>query len=81
MIVCFVVAPAVRRQGVARALLNTGLTALAARGIKVVDAFPFKAGADATSADHYHGPLSMFIAAGFAILREDDNMTVVRKLL
>jgi GNAT superfamily N-acetyltransferase len=80
-IVCFVVAPERRRSGIAHALLAGGLTALAARGIKVVDAFPFKAGASETSTDHYHGPLSMFLAAGFTILREEDNLTVVRKLL
>jgi ribosomal protein S18 acetylase RimI-like enzyme len=80
-IVCFVVAPAQRRTGIAQALLAGGLAAFAARGIKVVDAFPFKRGASESSADHYHGPLSMFLAAGFAIIREDDNMTVVRKQL
>jgi ribosomal protein S18 acetylase RimI-like enzyme len=81
VIVCFVIAPARRRSGVARALLTGGLASLAARGIKLVDAFPLKAGDGAASADHYHGPLSMFLAAGFSILREDAEMTVVRKLL
>jgi ribosomal protein S18 acetylase RimI-like enzyme len=80
-IVCFVVAPERRRYGIAHALLAGGLTALAARGIKVVDAFPFNAGDSEASADHYHGPLSMFIAAGFTILREEDALTVVRRLL
>jgi GNAT superfamily N-acetyltransferase len=81
VIVCFVVAPERRRSGIARALLDAGVVALAARGIKVIDAFPFKAGAGEASADHYHGPLSMFLAAGFTILREEEGMTVVRKLL
>ena len=81
VIVCFVVAPGRRRQGIARSLLAGGLTALAARGIRVVDAFPFKAGDSETSADHYHGPLSMFLAAGFTTLREDPELTVVRKVL
>ncbi len=80
-VVCFVVSPARRRSGVARALLADGLAMLAARGIRLVDAFPFKSGASEASADHYHGPLSMFLAAGFSILREEQNMTVVRKLL
>ena len=74
-------APIPPARGIARTLLAGGLAMLAARGIKVVDAFPFKAGASEASADHYHGPLSMFLAAGFAILREEDDMTVVRKLL
>jgi len=80
-IVCFVVAPQRRRGGIARTLLAGGSAILAARGIKVIDAFPFKAGASEASADHYHGPLSMFLSAGFAILREEDDLTVVRKLL
>ena len=81
VIVCFVIAPARRKSGVARTLLAGGIASLAARGIKLVDAFPFKAGDSTTSTDHYHGPLSMFLAAGFSILREDAEMTVVRKLL
>ena len=80
-IVCFVVAPAWRRRGVARALLDGALAALAARGIALVDAFPFKAGDSEDATDHYHGTLSMFVAAGFALLSETDDITVVRKLL
>ena len=80
-IVCFVIAPAWRRRGVARALLDGALAALAARGIELVDAFPFKAGDSEDATDHYHGTLSMFVAAGFAPLSETDDVTVVRKLL
>jgi len=80
-IVCFVVSPAHRRRGIADTLLASGLKALAARGIKVVDAFPFKAGDSEAGADHYHGPRSMFVAAGFTTLREEDTLTVMRKLL
>jgi GNAT superfamily N-acetyltransferase len=80
-IVCFVVSPARRGSGIARALLAGGLTALAASGIKVVDAFPFKSGDSKAPADHYHGPMPMFLAAGFTVLREEKDLTVVRKLL
>ena len=54
VIVCFVVAPQRRRQGIARVLL---------------------------AADHYHGSLSLFLDQGFTVLREDETMTVVRKIL
>ena len=81
VIVCFVIAPARRRSGIARALLTQGVGTLAARGIRVVDAFPFKSGDSVASADHYHGSLSMFVDVGFTILREDKDLTVVRKLL
>ena len=81
VIACFVVAPGRRRQGIARALLAGGLNALAARGIRIVDAFPFKAAGSEASTDHYHGPLAMFLAAGFATLREDADLIVMRKVL
>ncbi len=81
VIVCFVVAPQRRRQGISRALLAAALASFAARGFKLVDAFPFKAGASELAADHYHGSLSLFRAQGFEVLREDETMTAVRKML
>jgi len=81
VIVCFVVAPQRRRQGIARALLAAALASFAARGFKLVDAFPFKSGASELAADHYHGSLSLFLDQGFTVLREDETMTAVRKML
>jgi GNAT superfamily N-acetyltransferase len=81
VIVCFVVAPQMRRQGISRALLTAALAAFESRGIKVVDAFPFKSGASNLAADHYHGSLSLFLDQGFSVLREDESLTVVRKML
>jgi GNAT superfamily N-acetyltransferase len=81
VVVCFVVAPQRRRQGIARVLLAGALASFAARGIKLVDAFPFKSGASELAADHYHGSLSLFLDQGFTVLREDETMTVVRKIL
>jgi GNAT superfamily N-acetyltransferase len=81
VIVCFVVAPTHRRRGVARELLASAIESLAARGLKLVDAFPFKAGDSMDAADHYHGPLSLYLANGFAVVDEDARVTVVRKML
>jgi GNAT superfamily N-acetyltransferase len=81
VIVCFVVAPQRRRQGISRVLLAGALASLAARGFKLVDAFPFKSGASDLAADHYHGSLSLFLDQGFSVLREDETMTAVRKIL
>jgi len=79
-IVCFVVAPGSRRKGVARTLLHAALDDLLARGIRVVDAFPWKAEPeDVAPVDHYHGTLSMFIATGFAPIAEHETMIVVRR--
>ena len=80
-IVCFVVAPSYRRRGIARSLLDAGLTSFAQRGIRVVDAFPWNVAAgDDKPADFYHGSHEMFAAAGFQTLVAHDNVTVVRRL-
>jgi ribosomal protein S18 acetylase RimI-like enzyme len=81
LIVCFVIHPQWRRRGVARALLDAACESLARRGIESVAAYPFKAGDSEAAADHYHGPLPLFIEAGFGIVREEPAMTVVRKTL
>jgi GNAT superfamily N-acetyltransferase len=81
VIVCFVVAPQRRRQGIGRALLAAALDSFAARGLNLVDAFPFKSGASELAADHYHGSLSLFLDQGFTVLREDETMTAMRKML
>ena len=54
-IVCFVIAPARRRRGVARALLACGIENLAARGLALVDAFPWNTALDATTSTSFAG--------------------------
>ena len=79
-IVCFVTAPDWRRRGVARALLDGALENFAARGIFVVDAFPWNVGAGGTAAtDHYHGSPALFAAAGFIEIARHETLTVVRR--
>ena len=81
-IVCFVVAPPWRRSGVARALLDGAIDDFRARGIKIVDAFPWNTGPDDTAAtDHYHGSPALFAAAGFVPIAAHEDVTVVRKTL
>ena len=80
-IVCFVVDPSRRRRGIAGALLRGALESLAARGFKLVDAFPFRSGDSQLPTDHFHGPLSLFLDAGFSVLGQNKRLTVVRKLL
>ena len=81
VIVCFVIAPAWRRRGVAAALLDGALADLAARGLAVVDAFPFKSGDSTAPADHYHGPASLFASRGFSTIAETADLAVMRKHL
>jgi len=81
-IVCFVTSPAWRRRGVARALLDGALVDFAARGIALVDAFPWNVGPEDTAAtDHYHGSPSMYAAAGFVAIATHEQVTVVRRSL
>jgi len=81
-IVCFVTSPKWRRRGVARALLDGALADFAARGIAVVDAFPWNVGPEDTAAtDHYHGSPAMFTAAGFVEIARHEKVTVVRRAL
>jgi ribosomal protein S18 acetylase RimI-like enzyme len=80
LVVCFVVAPAWRRRGVAKALLDGALASFAERGIRVVDAFPFKSEGD-VAADHYHGPVALFRAAGFETIGETKDVWAMRKRL
>lgn len=81
-IVCFVVAPARRRQGIATALLDGALHSFSLRGFAIVDAFPWNTepGNDAAT-DHYHGTTAMFARAGFTPLFTHENVTVMRKRL
>jgi ribosomal protein S18 acetylase RimI-like enzyme len=77
-VVCFVIDPARRRQGVARALLRGACESFRARGFRLVEGYPAKDAGDA-NADHYHGPLSLFLAEGFSVVREGERRAVVRR--
>jgi GNAT superfamily N-acetyltransferase len=70
-IFCFVVAPTHRRQGIARALLDAACDALKSQQLRWVRAAPSRK-AEGT-AQNYHGPLEMYLAAGFSILNEEPD--------
>lgn len=79
-ILCFLVSPAHRGQGVATALLNAACDALRGQGLKHVEANP-RTGTVSAAQNHY-GPLAMYLAAGFAVDRDSDDGSVwVRKAL
>lgn len=63
-IVCFVVAPQYRGQGLARRLLDGACEMLRDRGLHTVYAYPPPRAA--TDSGSYHGRLSMYLDAGFS---------------
>jgi ribosomal protein S18 acetylase RimI-like enzyme len=82
-IVCFVVAPDQRRQGIATALLDAALEQLKKRGMTAVEAYPVLGEVDPTrwSQINYMGPLAMYVKAGFEIVETNDDRAIVRKTL
>jgi ribosomal protein S18 acetylase RimI-like enzyme len=81
-IVCFVIAPAARGQGIARALLSAALDDLAVRGVRIVDAYPRAADStDAPMRDHFRGPRPLFAAAGFHDIGHHGGVRIMRKRL
>ncbi len=80
VVFCFVVAPEARGQGVAKTLLASACDGLRAQGMTAVQAKPMK-NAEGAAANHL-GPLSMYLDAGFRIVRETtDGDVFVRKSL
>lgn len=76
---CFVVRVGHRRKGVSAALLDGAVTHAREHGARVIEAFPVDVGPGTSSADLYHGPLSVFEAAGFeTVARPSDRRAVVR---
>lgn len=80
VIFCFVIAPDHRGKGVARSLLGAACEMLRGQGLSAVQAKPVRE-AQGAAANHL-GPLSMYLAAGFEIVRESPEGDVfVRKSL
>ena len=78
-IVCFVIASPYRRHGVARALLEAAMENFRTGGFDIVEAYPRRETED--SQDAYHGPLKLYLDAGFAQVGEGERWVIVRKEL
>ncbi|MCL2508442.1 MAG: GNAT family N-acetyltransferase [Oscillospiraceae bacterium] len=74
-IVCFIVAPDMRGQGIASRLLERVCGDAADESYDYLEAYPNHGGADRD----YHGPLSMYGKNGFGVHCDSDGYTVVRK--
>ncbi len=78
-LVCFSVHVSARGRGVATALLEEALSLAAARGARILEAYPVRAGHHVI--DSFTGYLPMFLAAGFEPVRDAGRRTVVRRRL
>jgi len=78
-IVCFLVAPGYRGQGVATQLLDTVCEGFRSQGVTLVEAYP--RAESTSSAQNHPGPLAMYLSAGFVQLGERDGTALVRKEL
>jgi ribosomal protein S18 acetylase RimI-like enzyme len=80
VVFCFVVDPAYRGRGVAKALLDAACEQFRAAGLKAAQAKPARH-AEGAAANHL-GPLAMYLAAGFVVVAElPDGDVIVRKEL
>jgi len=73
---CFLMAPPFRRRGLATDLLSEVVRDLRRRGVPRVQAFP-KRGQNLEPDDLWTGPESVFLSAGFAVLRSDSRRPVL----
>jgi GNAT superfamily N-acetyltransferase len=83
-VTCFVVRVGSRKQGVAPALLEGAVELARRHGARMIEGYPVDASLrETSSASLYHGPLSVFLKAGFAqvALGADPARPVVRRTL
>jgi len=78
-IVCFVVAKNHRGRGIAKLMLEAASDRFRKQGLSYAEAYP--ASEAKSEADNYPGPLSMYLANGFTIYRQNESVTIVRKAL
>jgi GNAT superfamily N-acetyltransferase len=80
-LLCFRVRDDQRRRGVARALLDATTAHLRdAHGATAVEAYP-RRGEDLHDTELWTGPEALFVAAGFALVRDQAQYPVYRKAL
>ena len=77
-VVCFVVAPDARRQGIATALLTAAVAHLRDRGMRAVEAYPLMSEDSATAQALYVGPKAMYERAGFELVQDVASFAVMR---
>lgn len=78
-ITCFLVAPEHRGRGVARMLLDAAVEGFRSEGLQAVEGYPRIVAEGAGM--NYHGPMALYLEAGFTPVREIEKSAVVRREL
>jgi len=78
-IVCFLIAAAYRKKGVAKLLLKEVCKYYQNRNYDFIESYPIKDGK--SDAHNYHGPHSLYLSEGFTVFKELKRMYVMRKKL
>ncbi len=78
-IVCFIIAKAYRRKGISRLMLDAACNGFKAHGFKYAEGYPIK-NVEGEAANH-HGPLELYLSAGFTQYATEDDTIIMRKLL
>ncbi|MFX1480392.1 MAG: GNAT family N-acetyltransferase, partial [Promethearchaeota archaeon] len=79
-LICFIVAPSHRKQGIARNLLKYACSYSQKSGYDYIEVYPRK-GENLSDAHSYRGPISLYTSEGFSIYRKFKNYYVMRKKL
>ncbi|MFX1379477.1 MAG: GNAT family N-acetyltransferase [Promethearchaeota archaeon] len=79
-LICFVIAPSYRKQGVARRLLRFVCSSSKNDGYDLIEVYPMK-GQKLSDAHSYRGPFSLYISEGFSIYKEFKDFYVMHRKL
>lgn len=75
VVACFVIAPPYRKHGVSKRLLEAAIEGFKARGVERVEAHPLLEAKE--DAPNYHGPLTLYVGAGFEEIERDERSATV----
>jgi len=78
---CFLVDPALRRDGVAAALLDFAIAHAPSWGARFLEAYPRASDAPLHEGELWQGPHALFTSRGFVVVREASQYPVLRRAL
>ncbi|MFX1329529.1 MAG: GNAT family N-acetyltransferase [Promethearchaeota archaeon] len=79
-IICFIIAPKHRKQGIARKLLKFAISYMKNNDYDLIEVYPSK-GKNLSDAHSYRGPISLYISEGFYTYKKYKNHDIMRRKL